>query len=191
MKQKPVNWCIIGRDNVSDSDGLYEILDTLMEQYHEDVQGAVIVIMWRYNLKIDADGYIQLADISKTADKYRELQEHDYILGINKDTWSMLDDSEKRTVIDSQLNRIAISADKDGEPREDDRGRIIYRTKKEQVTISDNESVLLRRHGHTITEIQDKVVSKMKWVGGDDKEPVPEGIKQAVETIIANKENDR
>ena len=181
MKPKAVNWDLITRE--TDSYDVYKMLDDLMAKFHQDIQGVIIVIMWRHNLKIDVDGHVQLADISRTADKYRELHEHDFILGLNKDTWSMLDDSEKRTVMDSQLNRIAISTDQDGEPKEDDRSRTVYRTKKEQVTLADNESTLTRRHGHSMAEIQNKVASKMKWAEGDDKEPMPEEVARTVEEI--------
>ena len=137
MKPKMVNWQLIEDETLS------SFVQDLITRYHEDINGVICVFMWRYNVKQDPDGFILLADISKSADKMRELRPHDMIIGINKDAWSILDDVQKSVIIDCQLERIAVSRDKDDEPKEDDRSRTVYRLRRREV-VEDN--VLQRRH---------------------------------------------
>jgi hypothetical protein len=87
--------------------------------------------MWRTNWKINADKWLQQSDIQKSTDKARELREHDFIIGLNKETWSMLDDAQKRCVICYQLDRIAVKLDKNDDPCEDDRSRTVYRLRND------------------------------------------------------------
>lgn len=158
-KPKPVNWQII-----ESTSPVSDMILNLMEKYHSEIEGVVIVPMWRHGLKLDPDGFIMLAEIYKSADKYRELREHDLILGINKQVWDLISDHEKYAVIDSQLERIALVTDKEGNPKEDDRSRQIYRIKKEQVV--DNEKIF-SRHGCNSQTILDYINEKMAELLGD------------------------
>jgi hypothetical protein len=153
-KPKPVNWGLI-----EDSD-LYKMVQDLIEQYHGGEKGIVgvnFVLMWRYNIKIDPDGYVLLASITKSSDQVRELRPHDVIIGINKDAWGVLNDTHKKVVIDSQLERIAVCFDKSDKIKEDDLGRVIYRLRKSQVV---DEGTLKRRHGLSLLEVQDYIHSQ-------------------------------
>lgn len=184
MSAKPVNWGLIEY-----GDELYSFTNGLLEKYHgnpeqplvesgdsEKPEGSKgseepkqkyipnIILMWRYNVKPDQDGYILLANISKSSDQVRELRPHDFIIGINKDVWDMLDAQQKTVVIDSQLERIAICLDKDDNVREDDHGRVIYRLKKQQVI---DEQILQRRHGLTLHEVQEYVCDVFSRAGSE------------------------
>lgn len=154
MKPKPVNWQLI------DDPDLYDFTQDLIDKYHggdKDINGVNFVIMWRHNVKQDQDGYILLADVSKSSDKMRELRPHDVVIGINKDAWSLLDDAQKAVVIDCQLERIAVCVDKSGEPKEDDRSRNIYRLRRLEVL---DDHTMKRRHGITIHDVQEFVFDK-------------------------------
>jgi hypothetical protein len=155
MKPKAVNWDLIEEPE------LYTFVQDLIDRYHlgkHSIQGINFVLMWRHNVKQDADGYILLADITKSSDKVRELRPHDIIIGINKHTWDMLEYPEKCAVIDTQLERIAISVDKEDNPKEDDRSRTIYRLRRLEVV---DENTIIRRHGTTIQTVQEKVQDKL------------------------------
>ena len=154
MKPKQVNWQYIDQNEGSEP---YVILNDLMATYHGDIQGAIILLMWRHNWKFDPENYIQLSDISKTADKYRELREHHFVIGLNKEIWEVLDDNQKKAIIDSQLDRIAVAMDKEGNPKEDDRSRIIYRLKRIEAS-ADNIS---RRYNTTLREIIDHIAARV------------------------------
>lgn len=182
MSVKPVNWGLIEY-----GDELYAFTNGILEKYHgnikeeqgqeqpdensetsEDVQSdkclANIVLMWRYNVKPDQDGYIMLATISKSSDQVRELHPHDFVIGINKDAWSVLDEQQRTVVIDAQLERIAVCLDKEGNPREDDRSRTIYRLKKTQAV---DEQILQRRHGMSLHDVQEFVFNKLERAGAE------------------------
>lgn len=156
-KPKPVNWELI-----EDTD-LYAFVHDLLAKYHRgndeaDLTNLSPVLMWRHNLKPDQDGYILLSDITKSSDKARELRPHDVIIGINRDAWEFLDDAQKSVVIDSQLERVAICLDKDGNIKEDDQSRMIYRLRRNEVL---DDATMLRRHGKTLSEVRQFVFDKL------------------------------
>lgn len=163
-KPKAVNWTLINNQSEDDIE-IYTLMSDLMMKFHDEVKGAVIILMWRHNLKLDPDNYIDLADVQRTNDKFRELREHDFIIGLNKDAWSFLDDQQKLVVVDSQLERIALSKDKEGEAKEDDRSRVIYRLKKEQVV---DEETLVRRHGLAFSDVMNHVCERMTTVDAEE-----------------------
>lgn len=154
-KPKPVNWEIIEEPE------LYNFVEELISKYHggdeASIEGVNYVIMWRHNVKQDQDNYILLADVSKSSDKMRELRPHDVVIGINKDAWSILDEDQKRVVIDSQLERIAVCVDKNDDPKEDDRSRHLYRLRRLEVI---DDHTMRRRHNMTIHDVQEFVFCK-------------------------------
>lgn len=156
-KPKPVNWELI------EDTGLYTFVTNLVSQYHRgqteaDLTNLLFVLMWRHNIKPDQDGYILLADVTKSSDKARELRPHDVIIGINKCAWEILDDTDKCIVIDSQLERIAVCVDKEGNPKEDEQARQIYRLRRQEVL---DDQTMMRRHGRTIAEVRQLVFDKL------------------------------
>lgn len=160
-KQKPVNWELIS-DNA-----LYTFVQELIEKYHDgknSIVGINFVLMWRFNVKADQDDYLLLADITKSSDKVRELRPHDVIIGINKTAWDLIGQNQKEAVIDAQLERIAECLDKEGNQKEDEQGRPLYRLRRPEVI---DEQTIQRRHNTTIQEIQEFVLQKMKTAGAD------------------------
>ena len=160
-KPKPVNWELI---NNNDAIGkpIYELTDKLIKQYYSvgttSLENLGIVIMWRHNVKPDIDGFLLLSDISKSPDKVRELMPHDMVIGVNKMAWDLLNDQQKAVVIDTQLDRVAVCLSKDGEPKEDDKFRLIYRLRR--IELADDEK-MLKRHGTTMANTQEYILEKM------------------------------
>lgn len=154
-KPKSVNWQM-----VDGSENIYETVRDLITRYHADtLEQLNFIIMWRYNNKMDKDGYIFINDITKSSDKVRELYEHDVIIGINKDIWEMLEQHERGAVIDTLLERITINCNKNGDPKEDDRSRILYRLRKSEIVCHDT---IYRRFNTNITHIQDRIRNKLE-----------------------------
>jgi len=164
-KPKPVNWELLSTAptvNRGDDNSIYDIVSRLIQQYYSGDKSGLsnlgVVIMWRHNVRPDQDGFIPIADISRSSDKMRELMPHDVIIGINKSAWRVLSESQKQLIIDAQLSRVVVCLDKDGNPKEDDRSRIIYRLKRMEV-IDDRE--LSRRHNTSLEKVQEYVSSKI------------------------------
>jgi len=172
-KPKPVNWKLI------DDPCLYDFVQDLIAQYHggdKGIDGISFVLMWRYNIKQDPDGFIWLADISKSADKYRELRPHDIIIGINKDAWSILDIRQREVVIDCQLERIVKSVDKSDEPKEDDQSRPIYRLRKPQAV---DDAVIIGRHNLVMHEVHEFVFDKFNMGKAEKGSYVADQLKES------------
>lgn len=164
-KPKPVNWELI------ESTELYTFVSDLIMRYHRgqdeaDLTNLSFVLMWRYNIKPDRDNYILLADVSKSSDKMRELRPHDVVISINKDAWESMSDSDKCVIIDSQLERVAVCLDKEGNPKEDEQSRTIYRLRRQEALtgLADgraHDDTMTRRHGKTLAEVHKSVYDKL------------------------------
>jgi len=171
-KPKPVNWQLI------EDQELYTFVGELIEKFHgsdKDIGGVGLnfVLMWRHNVKMDQDGYVVLADVTKSSDQNRELRPHDVIIGVNKDAWSVMDARQRTVVIDSQLERIAVCLDKDGNPKEDDRGRTLFRLRRVE-TIDDH--TFARRHAHTMREVQEFIHDQFAKAGAEEGSYVAEQL---------------
>lgn len=161
MNAKPVNWRLIEH---TESPEIYEFINDIIRKFHggdSGIEGVNILLMWKYNNKPDQDGYITLASITKSSDQVRELLPHDFIMGINNEVWSTLDVQQRTVVVDSQLERIAICLDNKKDIKEDDRGRTVYRLKKQ---LAVDEEVIRRRHGMTLNEVQEFAYDKLYQV---------------------------
>ena len=174
-KPKPVNWQLIEERE------LYEMTQELITKFHggkgdHNIEDVNCILMWRHNVKQDQDGYILLADVSKSSDKMRELRPHDVVIGINKDAWSILDEDQKKVVIDSQLERIAICVDKEGEPKEDDQSRFLYRLRRLEVI---DDHTMSRRHNMTINDVQQYVFDKFNTGNAEEGSYVAEQLAAA------------
>lgn len=159
-KPKAVNWQLI---EASSNPELYDIVNDLTEKYHPDLISSTVILMWRMNWKIDQDNYVPLATIIKSNDMYRELVPHDLILGLNFELWDFLDNNQKKAIIDDQLERVAVSRDKQDNIRIDENGRKIYRLKREQL---DRDGNVLRRHNISLNDIYNYVATKFEEAFG-------------------------
>jgi hypothetical protein len=170
-KPKPVNWQLI-----ESNDELYEFVQDLIDKYHggeEGLEGLNFVLMWKHNVRQDQDGYVPASTITKSSDQARELRPHDVVIGINKDVWSLLDADQRRVVIDCQLERIAVCTDKEGEPKEDDRSRRMYRLRRLEVL---DDHTIKRRHGLTMQDVQHFVCQKLNIGNAEEGSYVAEQL---------------
>lgn len=151
---KPVNFRLIERP---DDQALYGELDRLVQQYHPELTGAVILLYWRSGWRPDADYLVTLAQVQLATDRERELREHDLSIALNQDHWHLLDPQQRLAVIDTELTRVTRSKDKEGEEREDEHGRPVWRLRRYE---AGTESVR-RRHGLSLMDIQADLSTKL------------------------------
>lgn len=154
---KPVNYKLIQRGD--DTDGLYAMLDDLIEKYHIHLQGVAFLIWWRGNWRPDKDGYIHMAQVRKATDFDRELVEHDLSLLLNRERWGELSTAQQRAWMDKALCRVVRDEDKHGDPKEDDAGRPLFRLRKAEV---EEYTGVVRRHGMYTAQLQDFVTAALK-----------------------------
>jgi len=112
----------------------YEIMERLVKNERADLKDVKIGIAWRLGWRQDADGNLQIGQCKKRADLDRELDEYDFIILLNKEAWptmdETMDDKHKERLILHQLEHAQLSLDSNGEPKRDDRGRLVCRIRK-------------------------------------------------------------
>lgn len=156
MRPKPVNYKLITQE---DEPELYDLVDKLVEQYHgSELEGAVILLYWRSGWKPDADNLVRLAQVRLATDRERELREHDFTIALHDELFDILGVDQKRTVLDSQLTRVARATDKEGDPREDSLGRPVWRLRRSEY---DDYQVSQRRHRMTLADVQSHVAERL------------------------------
>lgn len=125
---------------------MYAILEELVFTYHEDLVQARIALAWNLTWKADVDGRVQIGKCKKASDLDRELMKFDFVIVLNREFWQekLVEDSQRRALLDHELCHGALKMDSTGEPVEDERERKVYRTKKHDV---EEFTEIIERHG--------------------------------------------
>lgn len=142
-KPKAVNYELLLRKNHSE---IYELLDDVRGNYHDELHGAQIALAWRKKLKADIDGRLVLGRCVRASDLQKEFAPYDFVILLNKEIWDNPEFTiEKKTaLIDHELCHAAPAEDSAGDPRYDDRGRQVWRVRKHDV---EEFRVIVERHG--------------------------------------------
>lgn len=145
MKLKKVSYELIKRDSVPGVP-MYAMLETLVEEYHEDLVNARIALAWNLSWKPDVDGRVTLGKCKKASDLDRELAAFDFVIILRREFYEdgEVTDEQRRALLDHELCHGALALDKDGEPVEDERGRKVYRIRKHDI---EEFSAIVARHG--------------------------------------------
>lgn len=111
---------------------IYALLDELVTAHHKDLTHARIALAWCTSWKKDADGLVTLGKCRKASDLDRELAAWDFIILLSHAFWydPMVNALQRRALLDHELCHAAVKLDDRGEPVEDERGRVVYRTRK-------------------------------------------------------------
>lgn len=125
---------------------MYAMLAEIVAGYHEDLAQAVIGLAWNLTWKPDVDGRVQIGKCKKSSDLDRELMDFDFVIVLNREFWQekLVEDNQRRALLDHELCHGALKFDADGEPVEDERERKVYRTKKHDV---EEFTAIIERHG--------------------------------------------
>jgi hypothetical protein len=78
------------------------------------------------------DGRLTLGRCKKVTDLEREFMPYDFIIILNRDFWEdeRVTDHQRRALLDHELCHAAVATDREGDPRVDEKNRVVYRTRK-------------------------------------------------------------
>jgi hypothetical protein len=141
-KRKKVNFELITNEESEP----YQLLDEVRLAFHEELHGAHIALAWRKELKADTDGHLILGKCVKASDLQRELSEWDFVILLNKEVWvnRAFVVEKKKALLDHELCHAAPVFDEEGEPKRDERDRLIWRIRKHDI---EEFQGIIERHG--------------------------------------------
>lgn len=133
MPEKKVNFELV--DKFTDPTGRvpsepYALLEKVRAECHPHLAEARFVLLWRKNLAEDRDGHLMLGKCVKASDMHRQLHDSDFAILLNKDAWDELSPSQREALIDHELSHADLSLDEEGEPKRDESGAVVWRTRK-------------------------------------------------------------
>lgn len=133
-KPKKVNYQLIPAQSEF-GQPIYAMLRDIVEADHEELRDARIVLGWCVSWRADVDGNVTLGVTRKASDLDRELAAYDFVILLNRPLWldDELDEHKRRAILDHLLCYADVALDKNSEPVEDERGRKVYRKRKEDV----------------------------------------------------------
>jgi len=129
-KRKKVTVQFLGRMHAGKITAPYEIIERIIKTERADLKDVKIGVAWRLGWRSDADGVLTLGQCKKRGDLDRELDDYDFIILLNKEAWPTLEDVLKERLIFHELEHAQLSLDSNGEPKRNDRGRLICRIRK-------------------------------------------------------------
>lgn len=140
-KPKKVNFVLIEGDSEP-----YRILNEVRSAHHPDTRDASIALAWRRSLTPDADGHLVLGKCQRTTDLQREFMPYDFIILLNQEVWNDKEfgPEKKAALIDHELCHAEVALGRDGEPKLDERGRRVWRTRKHDI---EEFRAVVSRHG--------------------------------------------
>lgn len=143
---------------------LYNKLDAIVREWHPWLSDANIVLAWNASWKADVDGNLVLGKLKKASDLERELFQTikedgeatllDAVIMLNEEAWQSLNDVQRTAVLDHCLSQLAVATDENDDPKHDECGRLVYRTRKPDVQ---EFSDVVQRHGPYLTQIANLV----------------------------------
>ena len=131
-------------DQTVEGRAIYKLVRDLVAKYHHALKGAAIAAVWMVGKKADKDGRLILGRMRKRSELDRELGEHDLILLLNKEQWRIFNEEQRAALVDHELCHADEATDPNGEPKEDAKGRKIYRMRKHDI---EEFAAVVRRHG--------------------------------------------
>lgn len=124
----------------------YRVLDKMVDDNHGHLKSAKIALAWRYGWKTDPDGRLKLGQARKASELDREMHCYDFVILLNHEAWNAAEFSEKQmaALIDHELCHCEVAKDEQGEVKEDEQGRTIWRIRKHDV---EEFTEIVSRHG--------------------------------------------
>ena len=114
---------------------IYGLLNELISAHHEELASARIALVWCTSWVPDADGRVTLGQCSRASDLDREMAAFDFVILLRRSFWidDRVTDKQRRALLDHELMHATVRVDAHGDPQTDDRGRVIYRTRKHDI----------------------------------------------------------
>jgi hypothetical protein len=191
----------------------YRLLEELVGEFRDDLTEARIEILWRAGWRPDADGWVEIAKVKKAGDVDKALGlKADFAILLNKERFPKLTDRLKRVYLHHSLCHMRPSFDADGEQKQDDKGRKLWRVVKrhdieqfsETVSVYGNDALRLDEEAKAAVAAAEKpLIAKAEEAekqrteaaqsaaaeSGDDWQSEPLGVldlDDAVETYVAD-----
>jgi hypothetical protein len=143
-KRKRVLVQLLKRVHAGEVTEPYRLMEEIRAIDHGHLADAKIGIAWRLGWRADTDGHLRLGTCQKRTDLDRELDGFDFMLLLNKEAWPQLNERQKRALIDHELCHAQVVIDSDGNPRKNDRDRLLCRIKKHD---TEEFRAVVERHG--------------------------------------------
>ncbi len=116
----------------------------LVRQYHPHLVEARIALAWQDGIKADKDDHLMLGNCRKASDLNRELAEWDFVIVLNREAWNDFGDKQRLVLLDHELMHAADDCDEDGEQKQDERGRLVWRMRGHDI---EEFHDIVKRHG--------------------------------------------
>lgn len=141
--RKKLNYKLLARADFKET---YALLDKLIGAHHPELAEAKIDLAWRFGFKEDKDGRLVLGRCKKCSDLDREAHDLDFIIILNHEFWNnaQTSDAQRAALLDHELCHAAVSLDEQGEEKQDEHGRYVYRVRKHDV---EEFREIVERHG--------------------------------------------
>lgn len=151
-KPKTVNYHLVDRDSEAGRP-MYALLSDLVSQHHEELVQARIALAWNTSWRHDVDGRVTLGKCKKASDLDRELSSYDFVILLRRAFWldSRVSDQQRRALLDHELHHAAVKHDDNGEPVQDERGRVVYRTRKHDI---EEFAPIVQRYGLWTSDLE-------------------------------------
>lgn len=129
-KAKKVSYQLIPEDAMPD---MYELMNDLIETVHEHLTNARMVLAWNLTWGEDVDGKVTLGKAKKASDLDRELAPYDFVIMVNQRFWGEANEAQRKALLDHELSHCEVSLDDNGDPKRDEKGRVVYRMRKHDI----------------------------------------------------------
>jgi hypothetical protein len=142
---KKVSYRLIDRESEAGAI-MYRMLFDLVHDHHSELRGARIALAWSLSWKPDVDGRVTLGKCKRASDLDRELVDLDFVIILQQEFFqdALVTNAQRRALMDHELCHATVKLDENYEPMEDERGRIVYRTRKHDI---EEFSEIVERHG--------------------------------------------
>jgi hypothetical protein len=129
-KPKKINFEIISDEHES-----YRILDEIRSEHHEETASARIALAWQKGIKPDTDGHIVLGKCVKMSDPQKQFIPFDFVIVLNRETYNDIRFTThmKQALLHHEMLHAARSYDNEGEPKVDERGHPVWRTRQHDI----------------------------------------------------------
>jgi len=114
---------------------VFEVMNELIARHHRHLTNARIALAWHMSLKADVDGKLVLGKAKKASDLDREIAPYDFVIILNSDFWNEVNtnDAQRKALMDHELSHCEVALDEDGDPKEDEKGRTVWRIRKHDI----------------------------------------------------------
>lgn len=115
---------------------IYSIMERLIQKFHPELMEAKIALAWNFSWKPDKDGHLVLGKCKKAGDLEKSVPSpFDFIITLFKPFWEdpAVSQDQMCALLDHELCHATARYDDEGELLRDEKGNIMYRTRKHDV----------------------------------------------------------